>query len=536
MQSDYARIGKEFRDEYPGAPVGTPKFRSTLDEDGNTWMWGAKDAAHFQIEPEITRQTGLRVNQNGYFDEVKKLDDAFAARQARAVEQGFDVDNVTYRGLYQEYDADKAGNYQMFTRSPEDAGEFGNNVVPAYLKKGNNLSVNGGGNNFNSIPVGQLPKEVRSNLHPSITNVARTDDIAYAAQKAGYDSVSIGNVHDNALGEIPTKPLAARNEPLSQDILDILDDFEASGFDLDGPNYVPPPEIPRNYDPTTIDIVFDPKNIRSTNAMFDPAKADSSDLLAGIATAAPAVGLGALAAGGSQDAEASFIGTAAKNWDEFAHALAVKMKDAGVSRKEIWQKTGIDLDNVDGLPRSEIDDSGMTTIPKSQWSFGNGEDFSFNGGAAGGVDDFVRHDGLENSYDGLIGFGDGDQRTTMRIQNNPGSNGFYNPETDTISVRARKSVDGDWYPDESVTAHELTHAIQEREGFAVGGSPDSFLKQKQRQRDSFYEKIKYYNDEMREIVRQKDMAKELGDSERVAFLDGRYNEAMGKTKYRSFFA
>jgi hypothetical protein len=28
--------------------------------------------------------------------------------------------------------------------------------------------------------------------------------------------------------------------------------------------------------------VFDPKNIRSTNAEFDPAKADSSNLLSGI--------------------------------------------------------------------------------------------------------------------------------------------------------------------------------------------------------------------------------------------------------------
>jgi hypothetical protein len=52
------------------------------------------------------------------------------ARMQRAQDIGFDTSRVAYRGLSGEYDPNKAGNYQMFTSSPEDAGEYGSSVVP----------------------------------------------------------------------------------------------------------------------------------------------------------------------------------------------------------------------------------------------------------------------------------------------------------------------------------------------------------------------------------------------------------------------
>tara|TARA_R100000951_G_scaffold6506_1_gene6566 strand:+ start:3001 stop:5148 length:2148 start_codon:yes stop_codon:yes gene_type:complete len=201
------------------------------------------------------------------------------ARMERAQDLEFDTERTAYRGLSGEYDPNKAGNYQMFTSSPEDAGEYGSNVVSSYLRKGNNLVVDGGRNNFNSIPVSQLPDNVRANLHSSVGSVARTDDIAYAAQAAGYDSVSINNVFDKASNEIPLKPSPASNAPMSQEMMDLLDEVDASGMLNNTPDVALPPEIPRNYDPTTIDIIFDPKNIRSIEAEFDPTKADSADLL-----------------------------------------------------------------------------------------------------------------------------------------------------------------------------------------------------------------------------------------------------------------
>jgi predicted GNAT family acetyltransferase len=210
---------------------------------------------------------------------LRGLDMDQGARMQRAQDLGFDTNRVAYRGLRGEYDPNKAGNYQMFTSSPEDAGEYGSNVVSSYLRKGNNLVVDGGRNNFNSIPVRNLPDAVRANLHSSVGSVARTDDIAYAAQAAGYDSVSINNVFDKASNEIPLKPPPASNAPMSQEMMDLLDEVDASGMLNNTPNVALPPEIPRNYDPTTIDIIFDPKNIRSIEAEFDPTKADSADLL-----------------------------------------------------------------------------------------------------------------------------------------------------------------------------------------------------------------------------------------------------------------
>lgn len=207
------------------------------------------------------------------------------ARMERAQDLEFDTERIAYRGLSGEYDPNKAGNYQMFTSSPEDAGEYGSNVVSSYLRKGNNLVVDGGRNNFNSIPVSQLPDNVRANLHSSVGSVARTDDIAFAAQAAGYDSVSINNVFDKAWGEIPSKPPSASNAPMSQEMMDFLDEVSASeeykAYQMlnNTPDVALPPEIPRNNDPTTIDIIFDPKNIRSIEAEFDPTKADSADLL-----------------------------------------------------------------------------------------------------------------------------------------------------------------------------------------------------------------------------------------------------------------
>ena len=218
---------------------------------------------------------------------LRGLDMNPEARMQRAQEGGFDTSRVAYRGLNREYDPNKAGHYQMFTSSPEDAGEYGTSVIPAYLSKGKNLSLDARKRNFNDIPVSLLPEDVRSNLHYTLNypdSVVRTDDIAHAAREAGYDSVTINNVFDKASNEIPLKPIDKSSEPMSQEMMDILDEAEAMGL-MDNPtNMTPPPTIPKDYEPATIDIIFDPKNIRSTNAEFDPAKADSADLLSSVGT------------------------------------------------------------------------------------------------------------------------------------------------------------------------------------------------------------------------------------------------------------
>jgi len=211
-----------------------------------------------------------------------------ASRMARAKQHGFSGDDA-YRGIYGEYNPDKSGAYQMLTSSPQDAGEYGDNVIKAKIKRGNNLVIEGGGRNFNNIYVGGLPSDVFDKLHSSIREslTARTDDIAHAAKEAGYDSVTIKDIYDKADNEIPVKSSASSNE---SDI-DMLSEL---GIDLNDPiltglesNVSKNVDIPRDYETSNVDIVFNPSNIRSVNAAFDPAKRSSSNLLAGTAAATP---------------------------------------------------------------------------------------------------------------------------------------------------------------------------------------------------------------------------------------------------------
>jgi hypothetical protein len=270
-----------------GGTVGVPRGRS-MGLGGNT-----------PTTPQQAMRAELPGSPEYEAAKAKGLDMSQAGRMARAKEMGFDTDNVAYRGLTREYDPAKAGRYQMFTSSPEDAGEYagnglynGGNIVAAYLKKGNNLKIEGGRNNFNSIPIRNIPDSVSKFLHPSTraAGMARTDEIAEAAQKAGYDSVSIKNVFDNAQNEIPLKPRSSSKNEISRRFNELLDDdellaeLEAGGFNFDEAAKFAPeiaPNIPRNYDPVTVDVIFDPSNIRSVNAAFDPDNAASPQLLAG---------------------------------------------------------------------------------------------------------------------------------------------------------------------------------------------------------------------------------------------------------------
>lgn len=125
-----------------------------------------------------------------------------------SAQAGFDTSRVVYRGLGRQYDPANGGYYQSFTSSLDDAREYGSNVIAAHIRPGRNLAIDGGGNNFNALSVEQLPADVRTRLHPSVGASATTDQIAHAAREAGYDSVTVRNVHDNRWGERP-----GRNTP-----------------------------------------------------------------------------------------------------------------------------------------------------------------------------------------------------------------------------------------------------------------------------------------------------------------------------------
>lgn len=220
-----------------------------------------------------------------------------ASRLARARAMGFDTATPFYRGLSRPYSEADTGAYQLFTSSPEDASEYagapfsGANVLPAFVRPGRNATVDAGGANWNAIPRAALPEDIQRYLHPSVGDVVRTDEFAHAAKLAGYDSATIQNVYDNVDGVIRNKP---RQRSIDQNELDAifaeLEDFMAPA----APSAAGlPDELPRNYDPVTIHAAFDPKNIRSRFAAFDPLKRNSANLMAG--TVAGVIGYGALA-------------------------------------------------------------------------------------------------------------------------------------------------------------------------------------------------------------------------------------------------
>jgi len=189
--------------------------------------------------------------------------------------------------------------------------------------------------------------------------------------------------------------------------------------------------------------VFDGSQLRSPNAAFDPAKKDSSNLLASVG--AGVTGTAALTA--SDDSDASFIGMGAKTWNKGAEQLAKKMEAQGSDRHDIWQATG-DMGapmfrDVDGYLKQEISDN------QSQWWRGK-----------------VKHpQGIYKNYDDLEGFKD--LRDIQWVAKDNGSGGFYDPKSEVIAVS------GDDSQKLSTGLHELQHAIQEREGFAKGGSPNA---------------------------------------------------------------
>lgn len=61
--SDRQAMVAEFREKYPDAPRDEPKTRSTMDAEGNKYIW-LSDKTHEQIEPGINRKFNTITNQN----------------------------------------------------------------------------------------------------------------------------------------------------------------------------------------------------------------------------------------------------------------------------------------------------------------------------------------------------------------------------------------------------------------------------------------------------------------------------------------
>lgn len=182
-----------------------------------------------------------------------------------------------------------------------------------------------------------------------------------------------------------------------------------------------------------------------------------------------------------------FAGVKAKGADLKRQAAAEELANRGVGRDQIWQETGW-FNDVDGNWKFEIDDSRNEDL-------GLGADIDpsqFNQlKEYGGIPQpqLLPHKKLYEAYP--------DARD-IRVKPIEGSGAYYKPDTDAIGLGSDLLDDGSARAisgAESANLHELQHAIQEREGFAKGGSPRNLSDEAAEMRHSairpYSEKISY---------------------------------------------
>ena len=221
-------------------------------------------------------------------------------------------------------------------------------------------------------------------------------------------------------------------------------------------------------------IAFDPTQFKSRfNAgTFDPSDPNFLKSL-GLMTA----GAGAAAyAMSPDDAQAMYIGPkglANLFGQDAAKSMltdAEKMAARGVDNEAIRQATGL-FQGMDGKWRFEVDDSGARLTPWTKDVHGQSNiswDKRPGPAVAMNTEDFISHPSLERAY-----WPTREQGPGVFYQHIPGDPGSrYSPSQDTIYMSAQ-SRDADKEGMGSAL-HELQHAIQQREGFARGGSPSQF--------------------------------------------------------------
>lgn len=161
-----------------------------------------------------------------------------------------------------------------------------------------------------------------------------------------------------------------------------------------------------------------------------------------------------------------FAGVKAKGADLKRQAAAEELANRGIGRDQIWQETGW-FNDVDGSWKFEIDDSQarLRSLDGSSDSHMDWVDEAESRERGIPLSSGVEHSEMFNSYPSM-------QKARLSIGRTGGSHGMYDAQADTVGIK-----DPFDYPQgeaRSTLLHETQHAIQEREGFAKGGSPKDF--------------------------------------------------------------
>jgi hypothetical protein len=157
-----------------------------------------------------------------------------------------------------------------------------------------------------------------------------------------------------------------------------------------------------------------------------------------------------------------FVGPKAKTWDAIAAQKAKMLADIGTDPRTIWQQTGT-WKGPDGKWRQEISDQPAKITEDVYKQISANKEFKGPMGQA------LQHQELYKAYPETAGI-----RTTMFADETP-SGGMSPGISGTFQIPVITVGGPSLMTQRSTALHELQHAIQQREGFARGGSPSNMI-------------------------------------------------------------
>lgn len=156
-----------------------------------------------------------------------------------------------------------------------------------------------------------------------------------------------------------------------------------------------------------------------------------------------------LPAGPGRSQAGMFIGPKAATWDAIKAQQANELLAKGIDPREVWKQTGT-MRGADKALRQEIPDNRAILESMGDWS--------------GRADMAYKHKKLYAAYPEMAG-------TSMRLDPEiDGGSLFEMGGKNHITAGSKRGNEAA----RSTAGHELQHAIQQREGWARGGSPDQF--------------------------------------------------------------
>jgi hypothetical protein len=283
-------------------------------------------------------------------------------RIKQAKDAGFDTDTVYYHGSDSDIEEFRmpsrdtgqtktVGTGVFMSSSPDVASSYaksidGAAVYPVYINKKEFLKIRPEleGNSWASISTDGLVVEFPDGSTKPATEVfdldsasTDTDELSRLARSQGHKGLIIEGIVDTGYGgageyRYATKYLQEKGYDVSLPIGSTKEAYDKiSAVPSEVMNAARLYAQEKLLSPADVVVSFEPKNIRSINAEFDPEKKDSPQILASAPFAAGAAGLGAAAVLSSEDAEAGGLGVKSRRMpDDVALKAAPKKESPGL--------------------------------------------------------------------------------------------------------------------------------------------------------------------------------------------------------------